>query len=218
MLLVAHRTPHTADACAEFAAAGAWCFEVDVQLRGDRVVVSHFLPFLRLPGWFEHDGRRFRWRGGPPFDPDLEDVADRVPGDRLILLDPKETDPQRRRRLVDALADRLPDRDRFRVSTGDADDLARYRAAGFRTWRTLKTAEDLADACTGGASADDGVSVRHSLLTSASVAALHRVARPVVAWTVNDGSRARELRDLGVDAITTDHLLEFAPLARPVPE
>lgn len=210
MLLVAHRTPRTAAACGEFATAGAWCFEVDVQLRGDRVVVSHYLPFLRFRGWFEHDGRRFRWRGGPPFDPDLEDVVARVPADRLILLDPKETDPQRRARLVDVLADRLPERDRFRVSTDDGEDLARYRAAGFRTWRTLKTAEDLAAACVTGASGDDGVSARHSLLTARSVEALHRVTRPIVAWTVNDAVRARALRDLGVDAITTDRLLEFA--------
>jgi glycerophosphoryl diester phosphodiesterase len=211
MLLVAHRTPRTPDACAAFAAAGAWCFEVDVQLRDDRVVASHFLPFLRVRGWFEHDGRRFRWRGGPPFDPDLDDVLARVPDDRLILVDPKETDPRRRARLVDALAERLPQRDRFRVSTDDADDLARYRAAGFRTWRTLKTPADLSAACDGDL-ADDAVSVRHSLLTAGTVAALHRMSRPVVAWTVNDAGRARDLRDLGVDAITTDRLLEFAPL------
>lgn len=212
MLLVAHRTPRTADACAGFAAAGAWCFEVDVQLRGERVVVSHYLPFLQFRGWLEHDGRRFRWRGGPPFDPDLEEVVARVPDDRLILLDPKETEPRRRARLADALAERLPQRDRFRVSTDDADDLARYRSAGFRTWRTLKTPADLA-AASDDPGADDGVSVRHSLLNADSVAALQRVTRPVVAWTVNDIEQARRLRDLGVDAITTDRLLDFAPLA-----
>lgn len=212
MLLVAHRTPRTAAACAELAAAGAGCFELDVQLRGERVVVSHYLPFLRFRGWFEHDGRRFRWRGGPPHDLALEDVVARVPADRLILLDPKETAPDRRARLVDAVASRLADRDRFRVSTDDADDLARYRAAGFRTWRTLKTPDDLADACAGDGSADDGVSVRHSLLGRSSIEALHRVTRPIVAWTVNDAVRARELRDLGVDAITTDRLIQVATI------
>lgn len=210
MLLVAHRTPATAAACAEFAAAGAGVFELDVQLRGRRVVVSHFLPFLRVRGWLEHDGPDFRWRAGPPFDDDLEDVVARIPADRQILLDPKETRPRRQGRLVGALAARVTDRDRFRVSTDDPDDLARYRAAGFHTWRTIKTAEQLAGALADPGMADVGVSIRHSLLTPASVDALHRVTDVVAAWTVNDLGRARELRRFGVDAITTDRVVEFA--------
>src|SRR4051812_21871545 len=55
VLLIAHRTPRTAAACDDLAAAGAQLFECDVQLRGDTVVVSHFLPFLGRPGWLEHD-------------------------------------------------------------------------------------------------------------------------------------------------------------------
>jgi glycerophosphoryl diester phosphodiesterase len=206
MLVVAHRTPSTAAGCAEFAAAGARFFEVDVQLAGDTVVVSHYLPFLRLPHWFEHDNWRFRWRSGPPHDMSLRDAVDIVPADCRLLLDPKETDPRRRARLAEELDRVLPGRERFCVSTDVLEDLARYRAAGFDTWRTIKNKGDLHRVLGAGRLPDQGVSVRHTLLTRTSVAGLHRVADTVVAWTVNDVARARQLHDLGVDGITTDRI------------
>jgi glycerophosphoryl diester phosphodiesterase len=205
MLLIAHRTPPTASGCAELVAAGAGGFEVDVQLAGERVVVSHFLPFLRVRGWLEHDNWRFRWRAGPPHDTLLLDAIDLVPDGCMILLDPKETDPRRRAALADELARTLVDRDRFRVSTDQSDDLERYRAAGFGTWRTIKTSRDLHAVVAGPALPDQGVSVRHTLLAQASVAQLHRVVRTVVTWTVNNVDRAQQLNEFGVDGMTTDH-------------
>ena len=71
VLLLAHRFPGTAEGCREFLRAGAAGFEMDLQLRGRRVLVSHYLPFLQIHGWFQHDGTRFRWRDGPPYDPTL---------------------------------------------------------------------------------------------------------------------------------------------------
>lgn len=188
-------------------------FEVDVQLRGDTIVVSHFLPFLRVRGWLEHDNRRFRWRGGPPRDSALLDVVELIPADCLILLDPKETDPARASRLAQELARVLPDRGRFRVSTHLLDDLDQHRTVGFRTWRTIKDDRDLERVLRVGPLPDDGVSVRHTLLTEASVDGLHRVVDNVVAWTVNDVDRARRLRDLGVDGITTDSTEVIAAVA-----
>jgi glycerophosphoryl diester phosphodiesterase len=35
----------------------------------------------------------------------------------------------------------------------------------------------------------------------------------VVAWTVNDVERARQLRDLGVDAVTTDRIQVMSAVA-----
>lgn len=216
---VAHRVPRTASGVPAWAGAGVDRYEADVQLAGDpsrgRVVVSHYLPFLRVHGWLQHDGRRFRWRGGPPFDPTLADVLAFLPAGTRLLLDPKEVDADRRAALTDALAGLLPadQRARFVVSTDHERDLRRYRAEGFGTWRTVKDAAALGAVLAGGALPDDGVSVRHTLVDVQVVERLHRVVPLVVAWTVNDPTRARELVALGVDGITTDRP-EVAGLVR----
>jgi len=205
MLVVAHRTPRTRSGCEDLVTAGATIFECDVQLRGGTVVVSHFLPFLRRRGWLEHDNGRFRWRQGiRRRDLTLREVVAMVPARCGILLDPKETDMARRARLIDEVARVLPDRSRFRVSTDRLDDLAGYRAAGFDTWLTIKSAPRLVGAVAAGELPDAGVSVRHTLLDPDTTAALHRVTGTVVAWTVNDAGRARRLAEDGVDGITTD--------------
>ena len=179
-----------------------------MQLRGDTVMVSHYLPFLNIHGWLQHDNARFRWRWGPPFDATLAEVLTRVPPECGILLDPKGKDPARRRLLTDALAAELaggPDGPvRFRVSTSDEDELGRYRAAGFRTWRTLKSPAEVDAAVSGGRMLHDGVSVRHTALDPGSVERLHGVVDAIVAWTVNDLDRARALMAMGVDGLTTD--------------
>lgn len=202
MITVAHRVPRTPEALQAWVAAGTDRFEADVQLAGDRVVVSHFLPFLRVRGWLQHDGLDFRWGSGP--DPSLPDVVASLPDGAGVLLDPKETHPARRAALADALADLVPERSRFVVSTDDDADLARYRAAGFRTWRTVKDAATLRAVRHGPRLPDAGMSVRHSLLDAGTVSHLHELAPLVVAWTVNDEPRARELMTAGVDGITTD--------------
>ena len=51
-----------------------------------------------------------------------------------------------------------------------------------------------------------GVSVRHTLLDEASVAALHERGLQVAAWTVNDPVRVAELAGHGIDAVATDNL------------
>ena len=53
-----------------------------------------------------------------------------------------------------------------------------------------------------------GVSCRHSLLDQHVVADFHDAGLAVVAWTVDDGERARDLAAWGVDAITTNQVEE----------
>jgi glycerophosphoryl diester phosphodiesterase len=55
-----------------------------------------------------------------------------------------------------------------------------------------------------------GVSCRHTLLTRETVAGLHSRGLLVVAWTVDDIERARELASWGVDGLTTHKVAEFA--------
>jgi glycerophosphoryl diester phosphodiesterase len=203
VLLVAHRTPASAERCARLAAAGARVFEVDVQLSGAGVGVSHFLPFGR-GGFVQRDNWRLRWHTATSRDPALAAIVSAVPAACRVLLDIKETTVAGRRRLVDILAATLPDRDRYRVCGGAPDDLERARAAGFRTWRTVGNRSELAPVLDSGPLPDEAVSIRHSLLDRATVERLHAVVPSVVAWTVNDPARGRRLRGLGVDGVTTD--------------
>ena len=95
------------------------------------------------------DNGRFRRGWGPPHDPTLAEVLARIPPGCGVLLDPKEKHPRRRARLCAAVCRELAGRgdlDRFAVSTDRLDDLAEYRRAGLRTWRTLKSGADLARA------------------------------------------------------------------------
>jgi hypothetical protein len=207
VLLVAHRTPTTRAACERVAAAGARVFEADVQMgRGagpDRIVVSHFLQFGRF---LHRDNWRIRWHTGAVRDPQLADIEAIVPADCLVLLDLKEKTRERRARLVAALLESLPDRDRFRVCGHLLDDLEDVRAAGFRTWRTARDSRELAALFAAGPLPDEAVSIRHTLLRPGVVERLHEHIPTVVAWTVNSLARARQLRAIGVDGLTTDSL------------
>lgn len=208
VLLLAHRFPGTADGCQKFLEAGAGGFELDIRLGRAGVVVSHYLPFLQIHGWFQHDGTRFRWRDGPPYDPTLAEAVQLVPPGAQLLLDPKESRRARRHRLVAAAAQTLDgvDRARVAVSVSAPDELAAYRAAGFRTWRTVRDAGELRALLGDGAIDDHGVSIRHSLLTERVLHRLRELVPVVVAWTVNDPQVARRLCRLGVDGITTDRV------------
>lgn len=212
MILVAHRTPETREGCEQLAAAGAQVFEADVQVNDrNRIVVSHYLPF----GWVLHrDNWRIRWHTSAVRDPLLADVVARVPEQCPILLDLKEKAPARRARLIAALIESLPERSRFRVCGHVGEDLDAARRAGFRTWRTARNARELAALLTAGRLPDDAVSIRHRLLTAPVLDRLHERTHSVVAWTVNDVARARQLCALGVDGVTTDRHAVLTELAK----
>ncbi|MBN9492201.1 glycerophosphodiester phosphodiesterase [bacterium] len=54
-----------------------------------------------------------------------------------------------------------------------------------------------------------GVSCRHTLLDSEVVAGLHDRGMLVIAWTVDDIERARDLVAMGVDGLTTHRVADF---------
>jgi glycerophosphoryl diester phosphodiesterase len=204
MLLVAHRTPASRVRCARLAAAGARVFEVDVQLGSGGIAVSHYLPFGR-GGLVQRDNWRLRWHTSALRDPEVSEVAGVVPPECALLLDIKEKVAARRRELTAAIVETLADRARYIVCGAQPEDLEHVRNVGFATWRTVGGRRELSAVLAEGALADDGISVRHSLLTGVSLDRLHTLTSRVVAWTVNDPARARQLRDLGADGVTTDH-------------
>lgn len=205
MLLVAHRTPASPARCAELAAAGARVFEVDVQLRGGEVAVSHYLP-LALAGRLQRDNWRLRWHTAAVRDPGLAAVDAVVPPGCRVLLDLKESAPGRLRDLVAALAGSLADPARYVVCGVAPAPLDQAREAGFRTWRTARDRRELAALLADGALPDEAVSIRHSLLDRPVVERLHAAVPLIVAWTVNDPRRAAALRELGVNGLTTDRV------------
>jgi glycerophosphoryl diester phosphodiesterase len=211
VLLVAHRTPATRAACERLATAGAQLFEADVQIDAqDRVVVSHYLQFGRF---LHRDNWRVRWHTGRIRDPQLADVNGVVPAGCRVLLDLKESRPERRARLVAALIETLADRDRFRICGHLSDDLDELREAGFRTWRTARDPSELAGLLADGALPDEAVSIRHSLLSPRLVEQLHDRVPSIVAWTVNGLNRARQLQAMGVDGVTTDRAAILAAMS-----
>ena len=225
VFVVAHRTPTTTQACAALIATGVRYFELDVQLSAQGLVVSHYLPLLGVRGWIENDNWRFRWHSAsePSGRPDRSDRSDRSDPsvqDALacigpgvgVLLDPKETTRARRAELVRRVT-ALPDRERFVVSTSQLDDLAAFRAAGLRTWRTVKNGRQLAGLFAAESLEDDGVSIRHALLDEQVIDRLHSLVPSVVGWTVNDAARARSLIRWGIDGITTDRPQEITAIS-----
>ncbi len=202
VLLVAHRSPRSAAACEAVAEAGATIFEIDVQIWDGQLVVSHYLPLLGS-GW-RRDGWRVVRGWNPRHEPPLAEVAELVPPDRAVLLDLKEQEPGRRADLLAAIAETLPTSGRYFACTSVVEDLDLLRTKRFRTWRTIGDQRRLDAVLAGDAVADEAVTVKHKLLSQAVVDRLHSLTGTVVAWTVNDVSRARWLREIGVDGLTTD--------------
>jgi glycerophosphoryl diester phosphodiesterase len=204
MFLVAHRA-QTPAAVRAVAAAGATHFELDVRIVGSRLMVSHYHGLTWSRGWIERDNGRFRLRGLPPFDREVQDVLAAIPAEGTILFDPKDKDARVREVLAARLAAVVDDPARHVVSTKNREDLARFRAAGFRTWRTLDTQEEIRRVVQRDFP-DAGATIRHTALTAETVQLLHGVTDTVVAWTVNNPARAARLAEFGVDGITTDRV------------
>jgi glycerophosphoryl diester phosphodiesterase len=205
VLLIAHRAPRERQRCEELADAGANVLEADVRLHGERLVVSHFVAFPGFGEWLQHDNWRVRLARAGAGDQPLLEQFDLVPSGVQILLDLKEQAPRRRARLVAALRELPSDPARLIVSSPEPTDLAAARDVGYRTWLSVGHRYKLARLLERGGLGDcDGVTVRHTLLDRRTVARAHQHVPTVLAWTVNDVDRARQLAAAGVDGLTTD--------------
>ncbi len=204
MLAIAHTTPSDPAACRRLAAMGVTVFEIDVRLRGDRLVASHFLPLLPRLDVVQRRNRRLRINGPWVRDADLDASIERVPAGCRILLDCKDDVGDGARRTVAAIAAHVRDIPRTLVASKHWASLESLAAAGFETWASVATRRALAAALHGGG-ARSAVTVRHSLLDAAVVSRLRTVHPAVMAWTVSSIGRAEQLAALGVDGITSDH-------------
>jgi glycerophosphoryl diester phosphodiesterase len=203
VLLIAHRAPRYAARCGPPDAYGPNVYELDLQVAGDEVVVSHFMPLVPLVPWLRHEGWAFRWGPVGTGAERLAAAVDRLPPGSEVLLDLKDAG-QRGEALVSLILRSGLDPGRCYVSSKQWSVLPPLRAAGYRTWRTVAGAGSLARVLTEPPTDDDGVTVRHTLLRIDTIERLRRRAGRVVAWTVNSTARATWLADAGVDGITSD--------------
>lgn len=203
MLTVAHTTPADPVACQRLAALGVTVFEIDVRLRNDRVVATHYLPLLPRLELVQRHNRRVRVTGPWTRDVPLDQVAGNVPPQCRILLDCKDDTGTRAARLSHRIRLSLTDPGRYVVASKNWSALAPLRASGFEVWASA-AAQGALTALISGDVECDAVTVRHSLLTHDAVRALGQAYGGVVAWTVNDVSRAQVLTAMGVSGLTSD--------------
>ena len=204
MLAIAHRTPASRERCSALAAAGATVFEIDVQMIGDDLVVSHYLPVHPRFPRLRRDRARFTVRRRGRLEPALAAAVEALPPRAEILLDLKADAGPAAHELVERVLASGTNPERCYASTKGWATLPALTAAGYRTWRTIADARALTAALALPAIPDHAVTVRHTLLTRDVVAALRERGPRVMTWTVNDLVRARQLMDLGVDGVTTD--------------
>ena len=206
MLAIAHRTPATAQRCAALGAAGATVFEIDIQIIGEDLVVSHYLPVHpRLPR-LRRDRGRFTVRRRGRMEPALAAAVEALPAGAEILLDLKADTGPAAHALVERVIANGPDPALCYVSTKGWAPLPALSTAGYRTWRTIADPAALRAALALPDLPDHAVTVRHTLLTPDVITALRERVPRVMTWTVNDVARARQVMDLGVDGVTTDSL------------
>jgi glycerophosphoryl diester phosphodiesterase len=230
-ILVAHRGGHHTRALRAAIDAGVDWVEVDVWWHHRRLVVRHDPALWRLPVTYDGWRMRVALRPFPTLDRLLDLLADTPV---RLLLDLKGTLPEdtlgktfartaaRHLLRVARTARELP---RALVETLRRRQAVARAAVCGQQWAPLDAARALEPALPVFFSLgteehitaylrrlQDGtalplISIRHSLLTAERVADLRDRGVTMVAWTVNDYARARELIGWGVDGITSDSLV-----------
>ncbi|MEO8540432.1 MAG: glycerophosphodiester phosphodiesterase [bacterium] len=207
--IIAHGGGNSVTRAHDFLATGADFLEVDLWLHDGNLEARHERRVRGLPFLVEKWYLRRLPRSHYGLDELLAETADHGAG---IFLDLKNGGPHAATLLRRVLA---------------RADRPRRVVASSQQWRTLRAiAEVLPDVDAfysidvaaklelffSIANHDDrprGVSCRHSLLSGRIVESLHRRGLLVVAWTVDDLDRARELVSWGIDGLTTHKVAEM---------
>lgn len=195
-------------------AAGADGVEVDVRATADGVLVLMHDPDVARTTNGTGRVDALTLADVVPFGvPTVHEVLAHVPRDRLLILEvkghPWEAGYDPAEPVARALARALVADGERRVVVSSFNPVAlqvvRANAPGVRTAVLTNAAFDLASNL---AAAVDGghleCHVPASLVDAAFSARAHNAGRRVVAWTVNDPDRLRELRDAGVDGVISD--------------
>ena len=209
LVLITHGGGNTLDRAHQALTTAAQYIEIDLFVHDDRLEARHERRFpAGIPVLFE----RWYFQFAPKVPFDLAALIE-ITGDRCgLFLDLKNAGPAPARLVRRAL--------------DDAHAIGRV-AASSQHWGALRALRRVAPEVALYYSIDvpakldlffsvierdglpDGVSCQHRLLDAHTVDRLHDRGLSIVAWTVDDLDRARELARLGVDAITTHTPLEL---------
>lgn len=195
VLVIGHNSGESAYTVNRALTYGADVIEIDVAQRNGRLIAAHDSPTGLRSTFYRGLSLEQAWdltgeanlvqldlkERSPGYLERVYAFLERHRGERAVMVSTR--DPA----ILRELEEREPDVLRF-LSIGDAAQL-----------QALLDDPDLADHI-------DGVSVRHTLLTTPLVEELRERDLVIVAWTVNSLDRVNDLVEMGVTGITTDNL------------
>jgi len=214
--LIAHGFGNSLELAREAIAQKADYLEVDLWVHRGRFEARHERAAYPLPFLFE----KWYLRRLPREPFGLAELLRETAGRARVFLDLKNGDSTAARLVRKSLDEAGP-------GVG--------LAASSQQWRTLRSIKEFAPEVDLFYSIDvlakldlflsimerdgmpRGISCRHQLLSEALVERLHARGLAVVAWTVDDADRARELVRWGVDGITTHQAKLFREEIVPAP-
>lgn len=207
--IIAHGGGNTMERIRQFLEDGADYLEVDLWVHGGRFEARHERRLRWLPLLFE----KWYLRRAPSSRHGLQELLREADGhDAGIFLDLKNGGAAAASLVRRSLS-----------ATGFAERVV----ASSQQWRTLRAVREMLPEVDAFYSIDvrakldlflsvadrdthpRGVSCRHTLLSERVVRTLHDRGMLVVAWTVDDVERARELVSWGVDGITTHQVRQM---------
>lgn len=187
--------------------AGADFLEIDLWVHAGRFEARHERAMYPIPLLFEK--WYLRWAPRKPFG--LAELLQETAGKASVFLDLKNGGEEAAR-LVRRSLDEAGAPIRLAASSQQWNVLRAVRRLSpeVDTFYSIDVAPklDLFLSVSERDTQPRGVSCRHSLLSKAIVGRIHERGLLVVAWTVDDLDRTVELRDWGVDGITTHRVKE----------
>jgi glycerophosphoryl diester phosphodiesterase len=193
---IGHNSGRSLAANAQALHHGADIVEIDVRSLRGQLVSSHF-PILAVGEWSLFEG------------PTVVQVWAASARAEAIQLDLKESSDAFLQLVIAFLGEHAGEH-QVMVASPDTESLARLAGASRDVvpFLSVNSRATLAWLLAGPPSCRlvRGVSIREDLLDADTISRLRAAGLLIVAWTVNDLSRADELARMGVDGITTDDL------------
>ncbi len=214
--IIGHASGNSVQGARDAVRDGADFVEVDVWFRKSEFEARHERRMGPIPLLFE----RWYLRFAPPSPFTLQSLLAEMRDDTGVLLDLKNSQHETAAGVA-AILREAPGNVRVMASSQWWPGLRRLhdRAPGVELYYSIDVEAklDLFRSIIRRDHRPSGVSCRESLLTPALIREMHDHSLRVIAWTVDDLSRAARLASWGVDGITTHLVQEMHALLVPHP-